>query len=163
MSTFSGVTKRLLLCFLGGLTSGIVSLGVPCGDRNRFKVDALGGVSPPKLFPSGLRSGIGSGGISVEALTTMLGGGEGSPLALLAPFGPPAGYRLSGAAAPAETVDEDEPADGVDVWMLWREVTAGDAAVDEDEDEEFVLNVLAFEDDTPGGFLAGGGGGIDPG
>lgn len=154
--------NRLLLCFLGGFTSGIVSLGVPCGDRNRFKVDALGGVSPVKLFPNGLRAGIGSGGISVEALTTMLGGGDGSPLALLTPFGPPAGYRLSDVAPPAETVDEDEAAEGVDVWMLWREVTAGDA-LDADEDEDVVLKVLAFEDETPGGFLAGGGGGIDPG
>jgi hypothetical protein len=84
-------------------------------------------------------------------------------LALLAPFGPAAWYRLSAVAAPAVAVDEDEADEGVDVWMLCREATAGDAALDVEEDEDVVLKVLAFEDETPGGFLAGGGGGIDPG
>lgn len=94
----------------------------------------------------------------------MLGGGEGSPLALLVPFTPPMWCRLSGVAAPAPTVDEDEAAEGVDVWMLCREVTAGDTVLDADEDDDVALNVLAFEEATPGGVVfAGGGGGIDPG
>lgn len=161
MSTFSGVTKRLLLCFLGGFTSGMVSLGVPCGDLRRFKVDALGGVSPAKFFPNGLRAGIGSGGISVVVLTTMLGGAAPAPLAFTfpAPFGPP--YRLSVLAG---MVEEDEPDALDDVWMLCSEVTAGDAVLDPEDEVDAVLSVLAFDEETPGVlFFEGTGGGTDPG
>lgn len=85
ISTFSETTKRLLLCFLGGLpTIGMVSFGP---ERRRLRVPARGGVAEPSRPPRDVLSipsyeperTLGSGAES-GLVTTM--GGAGVVLSL---------------------------------------------------------------------------------
>ena len=93
ISTFSVITKRLLLCFLGGFpTIGMVSFGPV---RRRVSVFARGGVTDPSRECLSMVAGSGA----ASGLTTTMGGAGAARSGAAYPRGgtlDPAGFRETG-------------------------------------------------------------------